>query len=515
MTPVGCLQGLCCSKKGNKYKAMVDGSSEETRPINMGGGAFVRSDIATEFLQALWAEYVQGVDKGVERWLDQKNPRPETVEMLEREEDIVRSTKHPRGPAGAIADLATKWGVAPPGGGKRPTKFAEGTIVTGGASPVASFPTSPTTPISSSGRKRALLIGINYFGTSAELRGCINDVSNMKRLLTQTFWWRKGEIKTLTDNDPDLMPTRARILEGLHWLVEGAKRGDTLFLHFSGHGAQQEDPQGHEEDGMNETILPVDFKRAGMITDDQIGDIIVKGLPEGVRLTAVMDCCHSGTGLDLPYTWTLRGWKEETNPFLSRGDVQLFSGCEDHATSADATMYGSAGGAMTTAFCDVMRANRKLTYSQMFLELNRLMHKRGFSQRAQLTSSQRFASNRLFTMTDIVGNSNPTYGRIYRKRFHPKPRKLDPKLSNMLGIGAAVAGGVVAGSMLTSGLTRLLSGFFGGSGGHHGWDHGGGPGGFDCPHDHHGGSGGFDTGAGVGSFDCGGGDCGGGGGGGD
>merc|ERR1712032_700435 len=110
------------------------------------------------------------------------------------------------------------------------------------------------------------------------------------------------------------------------------------------------------------------------ITDDQIGDLIVKRLPEGVRLTAVMDCCHSGTGLDLPYTLTRRGWKEETNPFHSMGDVQLFSGCEDHDTSADTcSRYGAAGGAMTTALCDVLRQSRGLTYSELIAQLNRLM----------------------------------------------------------------------------------------------------------------------------------------------
>ena len=33
------------------------------------------------------------------------------------------------------------------------------------------------------GTKKALLIGINYFGQRGELRGCINDVKNVKNLI--------------------------------------------------------------------------------------------------------------------------------------------------------------------------------------------------------------------------------------------------------------------------------------------------------------------------------------------
>ena len=43
----------------------------------------------------------------------------------------------------------------------------------------------------------------------------------------------------------------------------------------------------------------VDFRREGMITDDEISAILVQTLPDGVRLTAVMDSCHSGTGTDI------------------------------------------------------------------------------------------------------------------------------------------------------------------------------------------------------------------------
>ena len=32
-------------------------------------------------------------------------------------------------------------------------------------------------------------------------------------------------------------------------------------------------------------------------------DYLCKPLPRGCRLTAIMDCCHSGTAMDLPYVF--------------------------------------------------------------------------------------------------------------------------------------------------------------------------------------------------------------------
>jgi hypothetical protein len=249
-------------------------------------------------------------------------------------------------------------------------------------------------------------------------------------------------------------------MSNLRWLVDGARPGDALFLHFSGHGAQQKDPYGYEEDGMNETILPVDFKTAGMITDDEISEAVVRHLPEGVRLTAVMDCCHSGTGLDLPYSWTKRGWREETNPYHSAADVQLFSGCEDDDCSADCSgAYGAAGGAMTTAFCDTLRSNPGMSYTDLIHQLNKLMRRRGMSQRAQLTSTQRFEFDRPFLLTDSVPNSNMQLGRIVRKKFKARPRKIGGPLAEMLGplgMGAAVGGAVIGGLMMGEVVGGLL-----------------------------------------------------------
>lgn len=113
-------------------------------------------------------------------------------------------------------------------------------------------------------KKRALLIGINYYGQRGQLKGCLNDVNNVYRLLVEQYGWSSQDITVLIDGScPGLpsgieirKPTRVNIISRLKWLAGDCCPGDALFLLYSGHGAQVEDPRGIEEDGMNETILP-------------------------------------------------------------------------------------------------------------------------------------------------------------------------------------------------------------------------------------------------------------------
>ena len=45
------------------------------------------------------------------------------------------------------------------------------------------------------------------------------------------------------------IPTRKNILSAFRWLRDGAKAGDSLILHYSGHGGSVKDMDGDEEDG--------------------------------------------------------------------------------------------------------------------------------------------------------------------------------------------------------------------------------------------------------------------------
>lgn len=165
------------------------------------------------------------------------------------------------------------------------------------------------------GKRKALLIGINYIGSSNALKGCINDARAVAAFLKDRYGYRDDDMVILTDDarNPRSLPTKQNILQAMQWLVNGAETNDTLFLHYSGHGGQTEDLDGDEDDGYDEVIYPVDFKVAGHIVDDQIHDILVRPLKPGVRLTALFDCCHSGSVLDLPYIYSTKGVLKEPN----------------------------------------------------------------------------------------------------------------------------------------------------------------------------------------------------------
>lgn len=152
------------------------------------------------------------------------------------------------------------------------------------------------------GRYRSLLIGINYVGQQGELSGCHNDVDLVKGFIeSQGFPSDQGNMRILKDDGVNESPTRANILSAMNWLTEGAQAGDSLFMHYSGHGGQETDYSGDEESGLDDTLVPLDYQENGQIIDDIIFEELVLVLCPGVHLMCIMDCCHSGTVLDLPY----------------------------------------------------------------------------------------------------------------------------------------------------------------------------------------------------------------------
>ncbi|KAM7251380.1 hypothetical protein ACFE04_023263 [Oxalis oulophora] len=140
--------------------------------------------------------------------------------------------------------------------------------------------------------KKAVLIGCNYKGTKAELKGCINDVKRMHKSLTNLYGFSERNISVLIDTDKSYkQPTGKNIRDSLSQLVRSARPGDVLFVHYSGHGTRIPAETGEYDDtGFDECIVPTDMN---LITDEDFRDFVDQ-VPEGCRITIVSDSCHSG-----------------------------------------------------------------------------------------------------------------------------------------------------------------------------------------------------------------------------
>lgn len=119
-----------------------------------------------------------------------------------------------------------------------------------------------------SGRRRALLIGINYVGQSGELTACHNDCNHLKEYLENVHGFREEEMLVLMDDGVHQPPTKENIEDGFCLLTKYSQPGDVCFVSFSGHGGRAEDLDGDEDDGWDETLIPLDFVQEGQIVDD-------------------------------------------------------------------------------------------------------------------------------------------------------------------------------------------------------------------------------------------------------
>ena len=86
-----------------------------------------------------------------------------------------------------------------------------------------------------SGRKLALLVGINKYPGNISLAGCLTDVELQKELLIHRFGFKAGDILTLTDSQANREDIETAFVEHL---TKQAKAGDVVVFHFSGYGSR-------------------------------------------------------------------------------------------------------------------------------------------------------------------------------------------------------------------------------------------------------------------------------------
>jgi metacaspase-1 len=242
-------------------------------------------------------------------------------------------------------------------------------------------------------RTRAVLMGLNYIGhRQGQLRGCANDVANMKTFLVDSLGFRPEDVQTITDVDGGDV-TRDGILDALHGIVVDtwARDLDVAWIHYSGHGTSDEDLSGDERDGRDECLVPVDYQKSGLIRDDLINKILMRANPK-TRIVCIFDCCHSGTIVDLPYRLCGDVVTVEGEPVAGGPRIVALSGCTDAQTSADAHNVlgkGTFTGAMTSCLLTALGEKKDFLEDlpELLKRLRDLLRAKGFSQVPQLTST--------------------------------------------------------------------------------------------------------------------------------
>ena len=252
--------------------------------------------------------------------------------------------------------------------------------------------------------KRALLVGINYIGTPYELAGCINDAKNMKMQL-QTYFPACSEYRLLTD-ETEMKPTRANVLEALSWLTAGLKPGENVVFHYSGHGGQVRDTSGDEVAGLDSCIYPCNGSTIETILDDEIRTLLALKIPAGCKCLVILDSCHSGTAVDLRYTWqapimgTL-SYTEDQRYIKTPGTVLFISGCRDDQTAADTVGKDDRPcGALTMALLETWKtygAAIKLKY--LLWDIRTFLRNNGYSQIPQLETGNFLNMNGVFDLS--------------------------------------------------------------------------------------------------------------------
>jgi metacaspase-1 len=243
-------------------------------------------------------------------------------------------------------------------------------------------------------KKRALLFAINnYPGTQNDLNGCLNDEIDVEARLNKDF--PGFDIRKFKDSQV----TGSKFVGELTNAIRILRAGDLLFVHYSGHGTQVPDKNGDEADGYDEAIYLWDEP----VVDDTIRAALAQ-IPAGAMVVLAFDSCFSGTITRDPLCAKTKFMRYQGNPIMKTPNRKMtdneigyvvFSGCEEHQTSADAQIGGRYNGAFTYFWLASLK--KGMTYQQWFDKLHTYLPGNGYDQAPTLEGDKNLFNNIVFT----------------------------------------------------------------------------------------------------------------------
>ncbi|WP_162559704.1 caspase family protein [Methylobacterium radiodurans] len=195
------------------------------------------------------------------------------------------------------------------------------------------------------------MVGINtYSNRSFDLKGCLNDIDSLKRLLVSgPYNFNVDDIESLTDTSA----TKQSILSRLDYMLGTASPGDTLIFAFSGHGTQAASQDQSESDKKDECLVPYEGTFTSLIRDNDLHGMYNKYIDSRIKFTAIYDMCHSGTMIreldvindnivEVVSNRCLDVFDLKGRPARDKeiGPYNILSACKDNETAADLRAVG-------------------------------------------------------------------------------------------------------------------------------------------------------------------------------
>lgn len=244
-------------------------------------------------------------------------------------------------------------------------------------------------------RRRAFLVGISHYDTAltAYQWNNINGVEDIN-LLSPALKNQGFFTTTLLDSQA----TFENIVSQIAQFTNKTKKGDIVYLHFSTHGQPIEDLNGDEEDGWDESIIPIDaykIYRKGVyeggkhLTDDILNKY-VKKLREKIGPTGflyvVIDACHAGTssrandetvrGTHVGFTYSNKVFRPSKNkkshyriePSAKQSDVMFLEACRPDQVNTEIKVGGKRFGPLSYNIAQTLSSFTLSTDAKGFID---------------------------------------------------------------------------------------------------------------------------------------------------
>ena len=193
------------------------------------------------------------------------------------------------------------------------------------------------TRVKARGQIWAIVIGINQYQSTRNLKYAVNDARAFKDYLKDYVGLPEQRIYYLADRDA----TKTRIESLLGTAIKRkASKDDTVIIFYAGHGAVETDPSNPDGDGFEKYLLPHDAELEDLYTTSiSMNDIrTIFSRIRAERLIFIADTCYSGAsgGRTMMTTKTRATLSDKFYERISKGKGRvIISSCSANEISKE------------------------------------------------------------------------------------------------------------------------------------------------------------------------------------